>query len=88
MTRTRCASCASLIVVPGFEPKTFLAAIQDHRVATAFVVPPIANFLASHPLVDKFDLSSLETVGCGAAPLGSATEDRFPTAGVAYLLRL
>ncbi len=70
---------ATLVVVPGFDPKTFLAAIQDHRVATAFVVPPIANFLASHPLVDEFDLSALETVGCGAAPLGSATEDRLAT---------
>ena len=70
---------ATLVVVPGFEPTTFLGAIQDHRVVMAFVVPPIANFLASHPIVDEFDLSSLETIGCGAAPLGAGTEERLTT---------
>ena len=39
-------------------------------------MPPIANFLAAHPLVDQFDLSSLKTIGCGAAPLGGAIEEK------------
>ena len=68
------AKGATLVTLPGFEPRSFLSAIHDYRVTTVFVVPPIANFLASHPMADEFDLSSLETVGCGAAPLGSATE--------------
>lgn len=66
---------ATLVVLPGFEPRTFLTAIETHRVRSFFVVPPVANFLVNHPLVDEFDLSSVETVGCGAAPLGIATED-------------
>lgn len=35
------------------------------------IVPPIALFLLKSPLVDKYDLSSLQDIGCGAAPLGS-----------------
>jgi acyl-CoA synthetase (AMP-forming)/AMP-acid ligase II len=66
---------ATLVTLPGFEPRSFLAAIQDQRIKTVFVVPPIANFLAAHPMVDEFDLSSLQTIGCGAAPLGAATEE-------------
>lgn len=35
------------------------------------IVPPLAVFLAKHPLVLKYDLSSLHEVWCGAAPLSS-----------------
>lgn len=65
---------ATLVTLPGFEPRSFLTAIQSHRVTNLFVVPPIANFLAAHPMIDEFDLSSVATLGCGAAPLGAETE--------------
>jgi acyl-CoA synthetase (AMP-forming)/AMP-acid ligase II len=35
----------------------------------AFIAPPVAVALAKHPLIDEYDLSSLNTVMCGAAPL-------------------
>ena len=41
----------------------------------ATVVPPIMVFLAKHPLVDKYDLSSLTDLMCGAAPLSQQLED-------------
>ena len=34
------------------------------------IVPPLALFLLKSPLVDKYDLSTLKDIGCGAAPLG------------------
>ena len=34
------------------------------------MVPPILVFLAKHPIVEKFDLSSVNRISCGAAPLG------------------
>ena len=34
------------------------------------------QFLATHPLIDAHDLSSLREIGCGAAPLGAALEQR------------
>ena len=36
------------------------------------LVPPLALFLAQHPLVDSYDLSSLRLIICGAAPVSPA----------------
>lgn len=66
---------ASIVIMPSFEPQTFLTAIQDHRITKAHLVPPIILFLAKADVVSKYDLSSLETVFSGAAPLSQATAD-------------
>ncbi len=39
------------------------------QVTTLIIVPPIALLLTKHPLVSNYDLSSLEVITCGAAPL-------------------
>ena len=66
----------TLVTVPRFEPEPFLKALQDYRVTHLAVVPPVLQFLALHPLVKSYDLSFLEVVGCGAAPLGTAFEHK------------
>ena len=45
------------------------------QVTDAPIVPPLVLFLAKHPLVDKYDLSRLVRVGCGAAPLSKELEE-------------
>jgi acyl-CoA synthetase (AMP-forming)/AMP-acid ligase II len=65
---------ATLVTLPRFEPESFLKALQDHRVALLHTVPPVLQFLALHPLVDAYDLSSLKRIICGAAPLGASME--------------
>jgi len=60
---------ATLVTLPRFEVPGFLAALQDHRITQTVVVPPIVAALARHPAVSEYDLSSLEWLGCGAAPL-------------------
>jgi acyl-CoA synthetase (AMP-forming)/AMP-acid ligase II len=65
---------ATIVTMPRFDLEGFLTAIQEHRVTRAYVVPPILLMLAKHPRVDDFDLSSLELVTCGAAPLGADLE--------------
>jgi len=65
---------ATVVTMPRFDLEGFLRIIQDHRVTKAYVVPPIALALAKHPLVDRFDLSSLQVVFSGAAPLGEELE--------------
>ncbi len=60
----------ALVVLPRFEPELFLRTIERQRVTRAYLVPPIINFLAHHPLVEQFDLSSLGYILSGAAPLG------------------
>jgi acyl-CoA synthetase (AMP-forming)/AMP-acid ligase II len=62
---------ATIVTMPRFDLGQFLGLIQEHGVTRAYVVPPIALALAKHPLVDEHDLSSLETIMSGAAPLGA-----------------
>ncbi|CAK7228399.1 hypothetical protein SBRCBS47491_006891 [Sporothrix bragantina] len=52
-----------------FDFVKMLEHIQKFRITSLTLVPPIAVALSKHPLVKKFDLSSVESVGCGAAPL-------------------
>ena len=52
---------ATIVTMPRFELEQFLRVIQDYRITRAFVVPPIVLALAKHPLVDEYDLSSLQS---------------------------
>jgi acyl-CoA synthetase (AMP-forming)/AMP-acid ligase II len=65
---------ATVVTMSRFDLREFLRVIQDYRITIAYVVPPIVLALVKHPLVDEFDLSSLDLVGCGAAPLSAELE--------------
>jgi acyl-CoA synthetase (AMP-forming)/AMP-acid ligase II len=67
---------ATIVTMPRFDLEQFLTLIQEHRVTRAYVVPPIALALAKHPLVDRYDLSSLRLMFSGAAPLGAELEQQ------------
>jgi len=56
-------------VMPSFDFVKMLGYIQRFRITTLAVVPPIVVLLAKHPATRSRDLSSLETIGSGAAPL-------------------
>jgi acyl-CoA synthetase (AMP-forming)/AMP-acid ligase II len=62
---------ATIVTMPRFDLDQFLGLLQEHRVTRAYVVPPIALALAKHPAVDGVDLSAMQTIMCGAAPLGA-----------------
>ncbi|HEX2126738.1 MAG TPA: AMP-binding protein, partial [Thermoleophilaceae bacterium] len=61
---------ATIVTMPRFDLGQFLGLIEEHGVTRAYVVPPIALALAKHPIVDEHDLSSIQTIMSGAAPLG------------------
>ena len=61
---------ATIVTMPRFDLEQFLQIIQDHKVTRAYLVPPIVLALAKHPVVDNFDISSVEVIMSGAAPLG------------------
>src|SRR3954452_4442186 len=65
---------ATIVTMPRFELREFLRVVQEYRITRAAVVPPIVLALAKDPLVDEFDLSSLQFVGSGAAPLSAELE--------------
>lgn len=62
---------ATIVTVPRFDFETLLKAIQDYRVTIVWAVPPIVLALARHPLVDRYDLSSLRLVFSSSAPLSA-----------------
>jgi len=66
-----------VVFLPKFEPVSFLSCVQDKKVTMAHLVPPLVLFLARHPVVSDYDLSSLRKVVCGAAPLSADTSEEF-----------
>ncbi len=52
-----------------FEPEQFMQLIQEHRCQTFPAVPTMLALILAHPSIDEYDLSSLEEVISGAAPL-------------------
>lgn len=70
-----CCNKRAIVSLPTFDPKLFLATIEKYKISTAALVPPLVVFLAKHPLVEKYDLSSLVAIGCGAAPLSKEVEE-------------
>jgi acyl-CoA synthetase (AMP-forming)/AMP-acid ligase II len=60
---------ATVVTLPRFDLEEFLRTLQDHEINIVPVVPPIVLALAGTPLLERFDLSQLETLHCGAAPL-------------------
>ncbi|GAA5141082.1 AMP-binding protein [Pseudonocardia adelaidensis] len=69
-----------VVTMPRFDLVAFLAALAEHRADHVFIAPPVALALAHHPLVDDYDLSSIEIVLSAAAPLDASlarmVEDR------------
>jgi acyl-CoA synthetase (AMP-forming)/AMP-acid ligase II len=71
MLNTHLIAGARLICMPRFDLPAFLGFVQDHHVRMVMAVPPVANALAKHPLVDSYDISSLKVFVSAAAPLGA-----------------
>jgi long-chain acyl-CoA synthetase len=64
-------------ILPKFEPRSMLQAIQDHRITTFFAVGAMLfGMMRENELLASLDLSSLEAVMAGAAPTGAALLDQ------------
>lgn len=61
---------ATVVTVPRFDMVQMLELTQKHGITRLFLVPPIVLALAKHPIVDKYDMSSVRQIFSGAAPLG------------------
>lgn len=70
------------VLMERFDLKKMLKTIEDFRVNQLVVAPPIVVAMAKGSVTHGYDLSSLETVGSGGAPLGKdvmqAFADKFP----------
>jgi 4-coumarate--CoA ligase len=59
----------TLTIMPKFDLEKFCSIVQNQKITFSYVVPPVVLLLAKHPVVDKYDLSSLRMMNSGAAPL-------------------
>ena len=64
-------------VMQKFDFEKMLQYTQDYRITELQLVPPIVLAMTRSPLVKKFDLSSVESAGSGAAPLGGEVAAEF-----------
>ncbi|OBT91665.1 hypothetical protein VE01_10320 [Pseudogymnoascus verrucosus] len=62
-------SGVTTIVLSRFDVDTWCQLVQKHKITYSYVVPPIVLYLAKHPTVSSYDLSSLRMTQSGAAPL-------------------
>ncbi|KAL2367217.1 phenylacetyl-CoA ligase [Blastomyces gilchristii SLH14081] len=58
-----------MVVMSKFDIEKWCAHVQNFRITFSYVVPPVVVLLAKHPAIDKYNLSSLRLLNCGAAPL-------------------
>lgn len=63
------AAQTTCVVIQKFVPDVFLRSIQTYRVNKLALVPPLVVFLAKSPLVEEYDLSSIEEIVCGGSNL-------------------
>ena len=64
------------VLMRWFEPQAFLELIQEHELQIAAVVPTMLQLLLSQPL-EQYDLSSLQYVTSGGAPLAPEVAEQF-----------
>ncbi|KAL4944777.1 hypothetical protein BDV06DRAFT_72571 [Aspergillus oleicola] len=58
-----------LVVMAKFDLERWCQHVQDYKITFSYVVPPVVLLLGKHPIVDKYDLSSIRMMNSGAAPL-------------------
>ena len=59
----------TLIIQRQFEPLEWMALVQEERANRAMMVPTMLKMLMDHQEFEKFDLSTLEVITYGAAPM-------------------
>jgi acyl-CoA synthetase (AMP-forming)/AMP-acid ligase II len=77
----------SMVIMPGFEPRSYLENVARHRCTHLTGVPTVfSRILHERDLLDTLDLSSVTTASVGSAPvqdaLFEAIEAEFPNARV------
>ncbi|GME22542.1 4-coumarate-ligase [Neofusicoccum parvum] len=66
---------ATIYIMRQFVYEDFLRVIQTHKINSLQVAPPIMVMLSKRPETSKYDLSSVQEITCGAAPLSKELAD-------------
>jgi len=77
-----------VVVLPKFDFLQLLKSIQDQKISSLFLVPPIIILMTKNKAVlDKFDLSAVKGIFTGAAPLGKETADELQKQHPSWIIR-
>jgi len=87
LSKLACAAHATVVLLPRFEAKPYITAIGRYRPTWLTAVPPmIAMMLRERDTMDTTDLTSVEFIRMGSAPVSealmAATHRAFPKAKV------
>lgn len=63
------AAGATIVLMPGFTPQHAQRAVEQHRATHIWLVPEMLRFLLAHRRAGSGDLSSLQEIMYGAAPM-------------------
>lgn len=63
-------SGATAIIMSKWDVEHACRLIEKHRITFIYCPPPVILAFSKHPIVDKYDLTSLKWINSGAAPLG------------------
>jgi acyl-CoA synthetase (AMP-forming)/AMP-acid ligase II len=67
----------TLVLMERFDFVQMLKHVEKYRVTYMPVSPPLIVAFVKSDLTEKYDLSSLRSLGCGGAPLGKEVADKF-----------
>jgi len=77
-----------IVVLPKFDFQQLLKSIQDHKISTLYLVPPVVILMARNKaLLDKYDLGSVKAIYTGAAPLGQELANDIQRQHPTWLIR-
>lgn len=77
-----------VIILPKFDLDNYLNAIQKYKINTLLIVPPIIiAMVKNREKTKKFDLSSVNSIFTGAAPLGKETAEELSAQFPAWKIR-
>jgi long-chain acyl-CoA synthetase len=73
LSKLACAAHATIVLLPQFTARAYIEAIERHRCTWLTAVPPmIAMMLREHELLGRTDLSSVELIRLGSAPVSAS----------------
>ena len=85
MTQGGIIAGSTHVFIPMFDPEKTLKAIEQYQITHALMVPVMIQMLMNHPNIATTNLSSLERILYGAAPISESVLEQalqtFPNAG-------
>ena len=58
-----------IVLTPMFEPELWMQLVDEHQITGTTMAPTMLNFILQHPMIREYQLTSLRSIGYGAAAM-------------------